>query len=192
MELTQNWFKQNIPIWTHVLKGLTGKPIKAIEIGSFEGESTVWLCENILTHKDSHLDSVDPYLPYLDPQFGLNQRTMDLIEERFYKNTEPFKDKITTHKMSSFDYLKSRTELADLIYVDGDHSAKACLIDMVQSHLILSPGGIMITDDYLWAGLFEGLDVPKGAVNYFTSAFAEEYKLISIGYQVILQKNMVK
>jgi predicted O-methyltransferase YrrM len=192
MKFSQNWFKQNIPIWTHVLKGLAGKPIQAIEIGSFEGESTVWLCENILTHKDSHLDSIDPYLPYLDPKFGLDAERMAEVEERFYKNTEPFKDKITPHKMLSFDYLKERKEPADLIYVDGDHSAKACLIDMVQSHLILKPGGIIITDDFLWAGLLEGIDVPKGSINSFMTAFAQDYSLLSIGYQVILQKNMVK
>ena len=188
MQTTQNWFTNNIPVWEQVLKKYIGEPIKVIEIGSFEGMSTVWLCENILTNKDSHIDCVDPYLPYLDPQFGLDQKTMTEVEDRFKKNTEPFKDKITLHKELSDTYLKQRTELADLIYIDGDHTSRGCLKDMIQSHLLLKEGGLMIVDDYLWAGMLEGVDVPKGAINSFMSAFAEQYSLISIGYQIILQK----
>lgn len=184
-EFTQNWFSNHIQVWDRVLKSLKGKPIKAIEIGSFEGMSTIWLCENILTHKDAHIDCVDPYLPYLEINMDLN---MEKSKERFFKNTEQWKDKITLHQDKSDNYLKARTEMADFIYVDGDHTAKACLTDMVQSHLLLNKGGIMIIDDYLWAGMLEGIDVPKAAVNSFMSAFAEQYNLISIGYQVILGK----
>lgn len=184
---TQNWFSVHMPVWDTVLKDFKGKPIKAIEIGSFEGMSTVWLCDNILTHKDAHIDCVDPYLPYLDnvPTLKLD---MSEAKKRFLKNTEEWKDKITLHQEKSDDYLKTRTEMADLIYVDGDHTAKACLTDMVQSHLLLNQGGIMIVDDYLWAGLLEGIDVPKGSVNSFMAAFAQQYQLLSIGYQVILKK----
>jgi predicted O-methyltransferase YrrM len=187
MEITQNWFSANIPVWEKVLSEFKDKPIKAIEIGSFEGMSALWLCENILTHPDSHLDCVDPYEPYLEHM----DPPLDMVKakENFVKNTESVKDKLTLHVESSFDYMKNRTEKVDLIYVDGDHSARACLIDMVQSHLLLNLGGMIIVDDYLWAGMLEGVDVPKGAINAFMNFFAEQYSLVSIGYQVILKKN---
>lgn len=186
MDYSQDWFTQNIKLWEFLLKPLSDNPIKAIEIGSFEGRSTIWLCENVLTHKDSHIDCVDPYQPYLEMNLDLD---MEASKKRFFQNTKPYKDKITMHQMKSDIYLKARTEMADLIYVDGDHTYKACLKDMVQSHLLLKPDGIMIIDDYLWAGMLEGPDLPKGAVNSFMAGFAEEYSLLSIGYQVILKKN---
>jgi cephalosporin hydroxylase len=186
MEITVDWFSKHIPVWDKVLTPFKGKPINIIEIGSFEGMSTVWFCENILTHPDSHIDCVDPYLPYLEKMEP--PIDMEAVKNRFLKNTEPFKNKITLHQTFSYDYLKRRTKEADIIYIDGDHTSHACLTDAILSHLLLNKGGILIFDDYLWAGLIEGLDVPKGAINAFISAFAEQYQLISIGYQVILQK----
>jgi predicted O-methyltransferase YrrM len=188
MEFTRDWFSLNAPIWKQTLNIFKDKPINVIEIGSFEGRSTVWLFENILTNKQAHLDSVDPYLPYLDKSFHLDQAEMDKAEERFYKNTEKYKDQITTHKIRSFEYLKLRTIPADLIYIDGDHTAQGALIDGVQSHLLLKQGGIIIFDDYLWAGLLESPDLPKPAIDAFTTCFAEYYKVLSIGYQLILMK----
>lgn len=185
-DFSQNWATNNFPVWDKVLEPYKGKPTKMIEIGCFEGMSTIWFCDNILKHPDSKIDCVDPYLPYL-PDYK-PMLDMEAVEKRFHNNIEVVKDKVTLHKELSFDYLKKRTEMADIIYVDGDHSSKGCILDMVLSHQILNKGGMMIVDDYLWAGMMTGLDVPKGAIDAFMSFFAEDYDLISIGYQVILRK----
>lgn len=186
MKYTQNWFSQHTPLWTTILAPFKNKPVNVIEIGSFEGMATVWLCENILTHKDAHIDCVDPYQPYLTE--GNLHLNMSQAKEYFLENIKPYKDKITLHETKSEVYLKRRVELADIVYVDGDHTAAAALTDGILSHLILKPGGIIIFDDYLWAGMRESPDLPKGAITAFMNSFANQYDLLSIGYQIILRK----
>jgi hypothetical protein len=42
---TQDWFASNIPVLERLLGPLKGQPIHALEIGVFEGRSTVWFLE---------------------------------------------------------------------------------------------------------------------------------------------------
>ena len=62
MRFTEDWFTNNIPTWNKVLGNLRNKPVKFLEIGSFEGRSATWALENILTHKDSQLYCIDHWL----------------------------------------------------------------------------------------------------------------------------------
>ncbi|WP_162666955.1 class I SAM-dependent methyltransferase [Gemmata massiliana] len=58
---TEDWFAYNVPVWARVLAPLVGKPVRALEIGVFEGRSTVWLLENVLTHPDVSLTWTDTF-----------------------------------------------------------------------------------------------------------------------------------
>ena len=50
---TVDWFSHNIPSWDIYLNNFKNKPnLNFLEIGSFQGRSTVWLLENILTEND--------------------------------------------------------------------------------------------------------------------------------------------
>jgi len=79
-------------------------------------------------------------------------------------------------------------EPADFIYVDADHTAAGCLVDGVLAHLILKPHGVIIFDDYLWAGMAHAPNVCKGAIDAFMECFAELYDVLYLGKQVILRK----
>ena len=68
---TSDWFTPHIPIWEKVLSPLKGKPdIRYLEIGVFEGRSSLWIAENILTHPSSHLTVIDPFPLTLPPKTG--------------------------------------------------------------------------------------------------------------------------
>lgn len=183
---SQDWFTAHIPIWTSVLSHLRDVPTKALEIGSFEGRSTVWLLENILLHKDSRIVCVDPYKSYSDLKNV--DIDWDVIKQRFMDNTAPWKDKVELWQMDSKDLGKTDYNQYDFIYVDGGHESRQVFIDLALSHLLLKQGGIMIIDDYLWGGLAVGNNVPKGAIDAFMTAFSGDYELKSLGYQIILQK----
>lgn len=116
---------------------------------------------------------------------------MQEIKERFIENTKKYSDKISLHQTMSSVYLKNRTEPFDIAYIDGSHTSADTLVDAVQAHLLLNPGGVMIFDDYLWAGLMEAPDVPKSAINAFLTCFAEHYELRQMGYQVVLKKKVL-
>lgn len=186
---SEDWFDKNIPVWEVILADLKDKPIKALEIGSFEGRSTVWLLENILTHEDSRIVCIDPYKNYRDlEKFSMN---WEEIRQRFFDNTEPWKHKVKLWQSESSDVLRFLEDQFDFVYVDGGHESAQCLIDGVLSHLLLKPGGILIFDDYLWAKLSKAPNVPKSAIDAFMDCFSEQYDLISAGYQIALRKRTI-
>ena len=43
-------------------------------------------------------------------------------------------------------------ETYDIIYIDGSHATSDVLEDAVLSYRLLKPGGLLIFDDYHWAG----------------------------------------
>ncbi|MCA9333854.1 class I SAM-dependent methyltransferase [Candidatus Saccharibacteria bacterium] len=164
------------------------KPIKALELGSYEGRSSVWMLENILTHPHATLRCVDFWgaaVPFVDG----HDVDWKQVRESFYNNIKDFGDKVSVAEMKSADYmLEHHNERFDLIYVDADHSAASCLTDAVLAHHLLNPGGIIIFDDYLWSGLTKMPDVCKGAIDAFMECYSEEYIVRCIGYQVFLEK----
>lgn len=185
----QDWFSFHIPVWTPILESMKDKPVKALEIGSFEGRSTIWLLENILTHKDSTITCIDPFKDYSDlEKFPIDWAQ---IRQTFIENMKPFEGRVNHIEQGSTDALINLIYTGhsfDFIYVDGDHTSSQCLIDGVLSHLLLKSGGIVIFDDYMWAKLAKAPNVPRSAIDSFIECFANEYEMLSSGYQVILRK----
>jgi len=182
MEFTNAWFKQNSVAWSDVLADLKGQPIRAIELGVYEGQASCWLAENILTNPKSTLDCVDTWL-------GSEEHTdvdMRAVEKRFKANISKY-PQITPYKMTTVEYLRN-AKPADLIYVDASHTSADCLTDGVLSHIILKPNGIIIFDDYLWGGLAHAPSVPRGAIDAFMECYADEYDPLYMGLQVILRR----
>ncbi len=55
-DFTSDWFGGHIPTWTRLFADLAGKPNLAfLEVGSYEGRSTVWLLGNVLTHRTARI-----------------------------------------------------------------------------------------------------------------------------------------
>lgn len=184
---TVDWFTPHISIWQSVLQPFRDKPVKFLEIGSFEGRSTVWLLENILTHADSTITCVDPYKEYEDLQ--KQHIDWEAVKNRFIENTKQWEQKVLLKQEESTNFMRYCTENTyDFIYLDGCHTARQTMIDAILAHIILKPDGILIFDDYLWAGLAIANNVPKGSIDAFMTSFSGDYDLKSLGYQVILQK----
>lgn len=139
---SENWFEHHIPHWERWLGDFRGRPgLRALEIGSFEGRSTLWLCEHILTAEDSRIDCLDLFAA--DPVYGD-------YHARFRANTAAHADRIREFPGYSFDGLRRVEGEYDIVYIDGWHSAFGALADGVMSWPLLKVGGVMIFDDYLW------------------------------------------
>lgn len=188
-KFTQDWFSRHIAVWNSVLLPLKGMELNVLELGSFEGRSTVWLLENILINPKSRITCVDTWDGGTDLQeLGINWKE---IEDNFKYNTKPFKDRVDISKESTENFLKKKLSMGDkydIIYVDASHFAPNTLVDGVLSHLLLKTGGIIIFDDYLWNNLISFPQTPKPAIDAFMDCFAQQYELLFIGYQVILKK----
>ncbi len=140
---SENWFDHNIPHWERWLGDFRGRSgLRALEIGSFEGRSTLWLCEEILTADDARIDCLDLFAT--DPVYGD-------YHARFRRNTAAHAHKIREYPGYSFDGLRKVEGEYDIVYIDGWHSAFGALADGVMSWPLLKVDGVMIFDDYLWA-----------------------------------------
>ncbi|MDT6993900.1 class I SAM-dependent methyltransferase [Burkholderia cenocepacia] len=177
MAFTRDWFSNSIPSWNEALAPFKGgENLRFLEIGSFEGRSSCWLLENVLTSDSSVLHCVDPWV--------------GPIYERFIDSVSPWKDKVVMHRGKSEDMLPLTPGPFDLVYIDGLHMGFNVLQDAVLTWNKLKVGGLMIFDDYLWE--HQGLDrtlVPKDAVDGFLSVIHGRYELLHLGYQVIIRKN---
>ena len=85
-------------------------------------------------------------------------------------------------------------ESFDIIYIDGSHAKDAVLEDAVLSWRLLKEGGLLIFDDYRWAGVFgvaefdAETDVPKLAIDPFVRCFDRHFDVIHNSHQLILRK----
>jgi predicted O-methyltransferase YrrM len=186
-EFTSDWFSGNIANWTQWLAHLKDKPTAALEIGSFEGRSACWLMESILTHPDSRLFCIDTWQAGDD----LPAVQDDSLLHRFIKNTAPYSRKITSLRTASKNglaWLVSERLQFDFIYVDGSHLAPDVLLDAVMGWNLLSPGGVMVFDDYTWCQDPNPVRQPRLAIDAFLQIYAGQYEVVAKGYQVVVKK----
>jgi predicted O-methyltransferase YrrM len=185
---TVDWFSYNIQIWTHYLNELKDKPnLHFLEIGSFQGRSTVWLLENILTNDTSAITCIDTFEGSIEHTLHFQNDIKNLFDI-FSHNISKFKNKVNIIKDKSQDALKKMKEQYDFIYVDGDHKASSVIEDAILSFHLLKKGGIMIFDDYLWFQMKKFIDNPKVAIDAFLEIYADKITILYKNHQVIIEK----
>ena len=147
---TNNWFEINRKTFEKYLSPLAGRPIKAIEVGSYEGQAAVWFLENILIHPKSHIDCIDSFEGNEEHQ--TRKINMKKVEEHFDHNIKAtgLKHKVTKHKAKSQEILRTfLLNSFDFIYIDASHKAKDVLEDGILAFRLLKKDGIISFDDYL-------------------------------------------
>ena len=184
-EFTRDWFSTNIPVWEKALAPYRGKAdVHYLEVGVFEGRSALWALENILTDPTARLTCIDLFNgPY---------------KERFFANLERSGESGKVTAITDYSQLALRKlplDHFDIIYIDGSHSEDDVLEDAVLSWRLLKEGGLMIFDDYRWAGSFAAgtsADAPtdfcKTAIDRFVQCFDRHFEVIHNSYQIILRK----
>jgi predicted O-methyltransferase YrrM len=202
---SRDWFSSND--LREILPIDTNEEIHFLEIGSFEGKSTVWFIENILKNDKSSITCIDPWMNFIQNENSINTYTnkpvenppfsVDFIQENIkqtflsnIKKTE-FKSKVQIIQGFSHEELPRllcNGSKFDIIFIDGNHTASFVLTDAVMSWYLLKKGGIMIFDDYLWnLGLSE-LNSPKISIDSFIYIFKEQCDIILDGYRKAIIK----
>lgn len=140
-EFTQLWHDNATGMWARWLKNSHVK--NALEVGSFEGASAIWLLD---LFPESHITCIDIFGPAFDDVTGE-------YEQRFDRNVKEYGHRVTKLKGKSFDMLsrllsRGQHESYDFIYIDGHHSYEAVKADAELAYPLLKIGGLMIFDDY--------------------------------------------
>ncbi|MEY3109364.1 MAG: hypothetical protein RJB43_195 [Verrucomicrobiota bacterium] len=181
----QDWFTANVPYWLGILQeqGLTERPIRALEIGSFEGLSACFILQQLPQAELTCVDTWDGS----DEHAGL---AFDSIEKAFDRHVAPWQNRVTKKKTTSLRYLANLEggEKFDFIYVDGSHHADDVMVDAVLCFERLKVGGVMILDDYLWRYYPRGAEDPARAINSFLRLCEGRHELIMAYRQVAIVK----
>ena len=185
-QFSNDWFTNNIPYWNEVFEkyDLKNKPIKALEVGSWEGMSSLFI---LATLPKATLISVDTWQGADEHQ---GSSTLQTIERNFDKNIEAYRDRSTKFKGTSFNFFIDYVVINsfDLIYIDGSHHTDDVIVDAIKGFELLKVGGVMIFDDYFWGYYNKPIDNPAGAVNAFLRLKEGAFEIECIYGQLILKK----
>lgn len=203
MRFSQTWFEDGPKIfWDAVLPERDARSY--LEVGSFEGASACWIIQHI--PQIEQLVCIDTWDGSREhAESGVN---MAEVEARFEDNITEAGQLIDRDvgvvklKQKSKDALvhllhEGYSESFDIIYIDGSHSAKDVLMDLILGFELLNYGGLMIIDDYLWMPsnsetqnkTFNPLETPKLAIDAFTTIYRDSLKFIDCSWsQVMFEK----
>lgn len=146
-------FRKNAQILFDEFKG---KPTNYLEIGTLEGRSVCWMMDNILTHPLCRATCVD-----------MKIRPLGWHNLSFHSKIECFEG----NSRLIIPYLKTKF---DIIYIDGDHSARGCLFDSVNCWELARD--IILWDDYKDTAC--GCSVKKAVSNFLDCIPKNEYEVI--------------
>jgi hypothetical protein len=77
---SENWFGED---GLHSVKLNLDSEIHILEIGSFEGKSTIWFLENLLKNDKSTITCIDPWKNYSQDENSLNSYDTENVEWKF-------------------------------------------------------------------------------------------------------------
>lgn len=178
-----DWFSNNVNNLEVIFQGYKGsKPLEILEIGAFEGRSTVWFLENI---PNCTVMTIDTWKGGNDHSPDNPEINFTKVRENFDYNVQSFKDRVSIINSTSFQalsYLVSCGKKFDFIYVDGSHTAIDVNLDLILSFKLMTINSIIYCDDYLWGfNEFDVYNCPKLGIDSFVNVYANKLKPI-IGF----------
>lgn len=193
-EFSTDWFSYNVKNWDKY-KTFFKENSQCLEIGAFEGRSTLYIAQNFCNSKNSKTYVIDTwewpiagYTPKEQKDFFtvFEHNLKDYIRN---KRVVPIKGESRKILPSlTYEILQNKLQKFDFVYIDGSHLAKDCMFDMILSWEMLKVNSIMIIDDYEWKRFKEPELTPKPAIDGFLASYKGNYEILHKGYQVHLKK----
>lgn len=183
---SNDWFSGNIPHWISIFKkyNFYGKKVNILEIGSWEGMSSLFILSEL---SDATLTCVDTWSGSDEHQ---GHDVLNKIELNFDSNLSGVAGRLSKFKGTSYEFFNECPKdcFFDLIFIDGSHYSDDVLIDAIKSFQHLKLNGIMIFDDYFWKMYSRNFDNPCAAINSFLRLKKGLYRVISVYGQIAVQK----
>jgi hypothetical protein len=176
-----DWFSNNITIWE---KSVINKiyHINYLEIGSFEGRSTVFVGELKNTNSITAIDTWEGSDEH-------NNISFIKVFENFKTNINILnKSNIKFFKTTSNNFFKNNKYVYNLIYIDGSHEYTQVKKDFINSLNCIEKNGYIIYDDFLWF-FYQDLDKnPITAILECYNKYKKELSVEFLNHQIIFKK----
>ncbi len=177
--LTHDYFSSHAFNFNEILKSY--KRFEYLEIGSFEGNSSMFVAKNF---PDSKIYCVDNWVgteEYENLEFSN-------IEKNFDKNMSEFKNYVKFKKTSD-DFFNTNNKKFDIIYIDGYHKGSQVYKDFKNSWKVLNENGVIILDDYIWKFFENFKDNPCYMINLHLKEIKNKVKILKVSNsQLFIQK----
>lgn len=198
---TRTWFQDTAALtWQHIFSSFI--PRRYLEIGSFEGASACFVIDSLTVKTDLEVHCIDTWdggVEHVETEINMRD-----VEARFLSNVNLAKTHAKKSVIVNVYKGQSASKLCELlvagykgyfdfIYVDGSHQATDVVLDAVLGFQLLTVGGVMVFDDYLWMysdnGVVDLTKSPKLAIDAFTSIYTNKLRIhpASIS-QIVVQK----
>ncbi len=187
---TQHWFNGS-GVQQHIKKCINSKnKNKILEIGSFEGQSSVFFADNLLDNNDSFLICVDPYIESGTVEGITTLFVNNDVKNRFTNNISKSKNanKIIHHCKTSDDFFLENNITYNFIYIDGCHNPEYVKRDINNAFKVLEKNGILWMDDYLYGDRKEHKGRPQDVIDQFLKENIGKYEIIYKDYQIAIKK----
>jgi predicted O-methyltransferase YrrM len=157
------------------------KNFKYLEIGSYEGNSALYVSVNFPESNVTCVDLWEAVEEYKDKDFNI-------IEKNFDYNLKGLSN-INKIKSTSDNFFSKNKIMFDFIYIDGNHKFDYVFRDCENAWIFLNKGGFLVCDDYIWDYYKELLDNPCYAINSFIKKKNKEIKILSVtNSQIFIKK----
>ena len=180
-----DYFSLNAYYWNSIINSHF-KEFSYLEIGSWEGNSALYILKNFRT---KNVICVDIWDRYNDEYKEHNLKNF----ENFKSNLSEFKERFSYFKNTSNEFFIKNVEKFDIIYIDGWHEAPQVYKDINNSWDCLNINGIIICDDYFYGDITANHndDLPANAINKFILNKKNKLKIINVNNTQIFLKKLL-
>jgi predicted O-methyltransferase YrrM len=176
--ISNDYFSSSAFYFYNLLKKLP-KNLKYLEIGSYEGNSALYVSTNFPNSNVTCVDLWEDVEEYKGKDFNI-------IEKNFDLNLKGLSN-INKIKSTSDDFFIKNTIMYDFIYIDGNHKFDYVLRDCENALRFLNNDGFLVCDDYIWDYYNDIKLNPCFAVNKFLKKNKVKILLVS-NSQIFFQK----
>jgi len=198
LELTvgQNWFEHHQAVWEQILLPILGTrdPVCALELGSWEGASAVWILSNLCNGPslDNQLICVDHFdlMHSFEGKARFNRMLSNLAETNLQDRVRILGEFTIPAMMKlMIEFANSSATGFHFVYIDASHRSDDVLLDAELAWRCTEERGIMVFDDYQWTRQpHDSIQHPRRGIDAFLAIHSGEYCEIHRDYQVIIEK----